>query len=72
MIQSGIGPNLANRQYISLIVRLTLDQRGRMVQGELLDTNDTIQKRFNGPSALNRAVEAWLKAQEAIAPGPEL
>jgi hypothetical protein len=43
-----------------------------MVQGELLDTNDTVQKRFKAPTALNRAIETWLKTQEAIAPGSEL
>ena len=58
--------DLKNRTYLSLIVRLTLDQRGRFVQGELLDTTDTLRQRFNTLSSLNEAVTSWLSQQEQI------
>ncbi len=55
---------LADRHYVTLILRLTLDRRGRLIQGELLDTAATRQKWFTGASGLNQAVEAWLRQQE--------
>ena len=55
---------LQNHQYISLIVRLTLDQGGHLIQGELVDTTDTLRQRFTTLSELNAAVAAWLKQQE--------
>lgn len=55
---------LANRHYVTLILRLALDQTGRLLQGELVDTTDTSQKRFLGLTGLNQAMEAWLQQQE--------
>ena len=55
---------LADRYYVTLILRLTLDRSGRLIQGELVDTTDTLQKRFLGASGLNQAVAAWLEQQE--------
>lgn len=56
----------ADRHYanVTLILRLTLDQAGHLLQGELVDTTDTLQKRFLGLTGLNQAVEAWLRQQE--------
>ena len=56
--------SLADRHYVTLILRLTLDQTGHLLQGELVDMTDTLQKRFLGLTGLNQAVEAWLKQQE--------
>ena len=58
---------LQNRHYISLIVRLTLDQQGHLIQGELLDTTDTLRQRFTTLSELNNVVATWLKQQEQTA-----
>lgn len=55
---------LANRHYVTLILRLALDQTGHLLQGELVDTTDTLHKRFLGLTGLNQAVEAWLRQQE--------
>ena len=55
---------LEHRSYISLVLRLTLDQRGRLMQGELIDMTNTPQQRFTTLAGLNQAVEAWLKQQE--------
>lgn len=56
--------DLKNRYYLSLIVRLTLDQYGRLIQGELVDTTATFQRRFTTLSDLNDAVAGWVKQQE--------
>ncbi|MCB9079803.1 MAG: hypothetical protein H6631_19535 [Anaerolineaceae bacterium] len=56
--------DLINRYYLSLIVRLTLDQYGRFIQGELVDTTATFQQRFTTLSDLNDAVAVWLRQQE--------
>jgi hypothetical protein len=55
---------LADRHYVTLILRLTLNRTGQLLQGELVDTTDTLQKRFLGLTGLNQAVEAWLRQQE--------
>jgi hypothetical protein len=56
---------LADRYYVTLIVRLTLGRRGQLIQGELVDTTDTVQQRFIGTSGLRQAMENWLQQQEA-------
>ena len=55
---------LADRHYVTLILRLTLDRGGRLIQGELVDTTDTLWKRFTSSSGLSQAVETWLRQQE--------
>jgi hypothetical protein len=57
---------LADRHYVTLILRLTLDQTGHLLNGELLDTTDTLQKRFLGLTGLNQALETWLRQQEQL------
>ena len=57
--------SLADRHYVTLIVRLTLGRRGQLIQGELVDTTDTVQQRFIGTSGLRQAMEVWLQQQEA-------
>lgn len=52
--------SLADRQHVTLILRLTLDPERRLLQGELLDTTYTHQQRFIGVAGLNEAVQAWL------------
>ena len=55
---------LADRHYVTLILRLTLDRGGRVIQGELVDTTDTLWRRFTSSSGLSQAVETWLRQQE--------
>lgn len=56
--------DLKNRYYLSLILRLTMDQWGRLIRGELVDMTNTPQQRFTTLSGLNDAVAVWLKQQE--------
>jgi hypothetical protein len=54
---------LRGRHYITLILRLTLDREGQLIQGELVDTKGTRSDWFIGASGLNEAVAAWLQQQ---------
>jgi hypothetical protein len=54
---------LADRHYVTLILRLTLDRAGRLIQGDLADTADSRQEHFIGAAGLHQAVEAWLQQQ---------
>lgn len=56
--------SLADRHYVTLILRLALDPTGRLLQGELVNTTDTLHKRFLSLTGLHQAVEAWLRQQE--------
>lgn len=64
MAQPSQDSSVTDHRYVTLILRLTLDRCGHLIQGELVDTLDTLQQRFRGSSGLNQAVEAWLRRQE--------
>jgi hypothetical protein len=51
---------LVHRHYVTLILRLTLDRAGQLIQGELASTTDSRQEHFTGSVGLHQAVEAWL------------
>lgn len=55
---------LAERHYVTLIVRLTLDEQGRLIQGALLDTANSLPEHFLGAPGLTQAVTHWLQQQE--------
>lgn len=52
---------LEDRTYVTLILRLALDQEGQLTEGELVDTIGSIPKRFNDLDNLEQAVGDWLK-----------
>ena len=58
--------SLKQRNYCFLVLRLTLDQGGRLLQGELVDMTNTLRQRFTSLPGLNQAIEAWLKQQELV------
>jgi len=58
---------LADRHYVTLILRLTLDRAGQLIQGELAVTTDSRQEHFIGTVGLHQAVDAWLRQQHAKA-----
>ena len=62
---------LVDRHYVTLILRLTLDRGGHLIQGELVDTTNTLQKRFAGAAGLSQAVESWLRHQEQPKADPD-
>ena len=51
---------LADHRYVTLILRLTLDQGGQLIHGEMVDTTDTLLGRFIGEAGLNNAMRDWL------------
>jgi hypothetical protein len=57
-------PTLTDRHYVTLILRLTLDRAGQLIQGELATTTDSRQEHFIGTAGLHQAVETWLQQQQ--------
>ena len=55
---------LADRHYVTLILRLTLDRAGRLIQGDLTGTADSRQEHFFGTAGLHQAVDTWLRQQQ--------
>ena len=63
--------HLMDRHYATLILRLTLDQQGRLIQGEMVDVTDTYQERFIGDHGLNHVIHKWLtRQQQSITDNP--
>lgn len=56
---------MSDRHYITLVLRLTLDRTGHLLQGSLADTTHKPPEFFTGPAGLHQAVDAWLRQQQA-------
>jgi hypothetical protein len=56
---------LSDRHYITLILRLTLDQTGTLIRGDLVDTISAHPEHFIGATGLHQAVETWLRRQHS-------
>ena len=57
------GNNLAGKRNATLILRLVLDQHGRLMHGELMDVAGGLPDRFVAWRGLIGAVRAWLTSQ---------
>ena len=57
-------PRLSNRRYATIILRLQLDQDGRLIRGELVDADGTRQQHFIGWHGLSQSVWGWLYRQQ--------
>lgn len=55
---------LANKEYVTLILRLLLTGQGRVVRGEIVDTQGRLRGRFAGWRKLEQTVRAALRAME--------
>ena len=64
MPQSPAENHLADRHYVSVVLRLVLDQHGQLIHGELVGDANTRPARFSGWRGLTRAVRNWLTRQE--------
>jgi len=62
--QSPAENHLADRRYVSVVLRLVLDQHGQMIHGEVVGDATTRPTRFSGWRGLTRAVQAWLTRHE--------
>jgi hypothetical protein len=56
--------HLADRRYVSVVLRLVLDRHGQMIHGEVVGDATTLPARFSGWRGLTRAVQAWLARNE--------
>jgi hypothetical protein len=65
--------HLADRRYVSVVLRLVLDQHGQMIHGEVVGNANTRPARFSGWRGLTSALQAWLMrhAQDGAADEPE-
>lgn len=61
MPQAADNSTLLDRHYVTLILRLTLNQAGDLIQGSLTDTATGLPEHFIGRAGLYQAVEAWLQ-----------
>jgi len=57
------GEELARKHYVSVVLRLVVDRRGRLVYGEIVDMTGKPDGRFLGWRGLTQAVKAWLSSQ---------
>jgi len=56
--------HLADRRYVSVVLRLVLDKHGQMIHGEVVGDATMRPARFSGWRGLTRAVQVWLAGQE--------
>ena len=64
MPQSPAENHLADRRYVSVVLRLVLDQHGQMIHGEVVGDVNTRPDRFSGWHGLTPALQAWLTRHE--------
>ena len=64
MPQSPAENHLADRRYVSVVLRMVLDQHGELIHGELVGDVNTRPTRFSGWRGLTRALQIWLTRQE--------
>ena len=50
----------SERRYVTVVVRLLVDGRGRLLHGEFVDVEGLVQGRFAHWRDFNRAVQSWL------------
>ena len=64
LAQSPAENHLTDRRYVSVVLRLVLDQHGQMIHGEVVGDATTRPARFSGWRGLTRAVQSWLTRYE--------
>jgi hypothetical protein len=55
--------HLADRRYITVVLRLMVDERGRVTHGQLVEVANGRKQRFVGWRGLVRVVRSWLTSQ---------
>ena len=72
MTQPPAENHLADRRYVSVVLRLVLDRHGQMIHGEVVGDATTRPTRFSGWRGLTRALQAWLTRNEQGIDEPEI
>ena len=62
------GEELAEKRYVSVVLRLAVDRRGRLIYGEIVDMAGKPDGRFLGWRGLTQAMKAWLSSQGQRSP----
>jgi len=58
------GETLSKTRYVTVLLRLLVDQRGRVIHGEVVDVEGRTAANFTGWRGLTRAVRARLGHRE--------
>jgi hypothetical protein len=56
--------SLSAKRQVTLVLRLVLDDRGRLERGSLISVSGSSQGHFSGWEGLQQALQGWLKRQE--------
>ncbi len=59
-------------RHVTVILRLVIDQQGRVVNGEVVDVEAKLLGRFAGWVGLTYELRAWLDTQASDAPSDKL
>jgi hypothetical protein len=62
--RASTGDRLAEQRYVTVIVRLLVDTRGRLVRGEIVDTDGKIADRFTRWRALTPALRTLIMSHK--------
>ncbi len=57
---------LQNRHAVTVILRLVVDRRGRLVYGEVIDETATPRGHFVGWRELTKTLQRWLARENAL------
>jgi hypothetical protein len=58
------GELLADKLYVTVILRLLLGHKGRLEQGEVVDLDGNSQGRFKDWNGLTRTLRSWIASRE--------
>lgn len=58
------GNHLTDKRYITIVLRLAVDEHGRVTHGQLVDVANGRKQRFVGWRGLVQVVRGWLGGQE--------
>lgn len=56
--------HLSDKRYVTVIVRMVIDRRERLVHGEVVDVDGNAQGRFDGWREMIHTVRDYLTNQE--------
>ena len=56
--------HLSDKRYVTVIVRMVIDRRERLVHGEVVDVDGEAQGRFDGWREMIRTVRDYLTNQQ--------
>ncbi len=59
--------HLSDELYRTVVVRVRVNSRSQIIQGELIDTTSTTTTRFRNWQGLMTALSAWLKQSSSPA-----